>query len=150
MASVLILNQYYPPDPAPTARHARGLAERLATDGHSVAALVGQLSYVAGQGRLPAREHVGGVDVSRIELGSRTGRETMLTRVLGYARYLAGSWWRSRRRDPDLVVCFHNPPIVALVGGSITRRSGARMLYVVQDIHPDIVVAAGWPRLPGP
>jgi glycosyltransferase involved in cell wall biosynthesis len=150
MASVLILNQYYPPDPVPTARHVRGLAERLAADGHSVEALVGQPSYVAGQSQSPARERVGGVDVARIKLGSRTGRGSMPTRVLGYARYLAGSWWRSRRRDPDLVICFHNPPILALVAGSVARRSGARMLYVIQDIHPDIVVAAGRPRVPRP
>src|SRR3954447_7193999 len=148
MASVLILNQYYPPDQVVTARHVRGLAERLAADGHQVAAVVGQPSYVAGQPRQPAADRVGGVDVSRIELGSRTGRGSMATRVLGYGRYLAGSWWRSRHRHPDLVVCFHNPPILGLVAGSISRRTGARMLYVVMDIHPDIVVAAGWPRLP--
>jgi colanic acid biosynthesis glycosyl transferase WcaI len=150
MASVLVLDQYYPPDPVPTARHVRGLAERLAADGHSVAALVGQPSYVAGQAKEPARAQIGGVDVSRIELGSHTGRVSMSARVLGYARYLAGSWWRSRRREPDLVICFHNPPILALVAASIARRAGARMLYVIQDIHPDIVVAAGWPRVPRP
>ncbi len=150
MASVLVLDQYYPPDPVPTARHVRGLAERLAADGHFVAALVGQPSYVAGQTRLPERERVNGVDVLRIELGSRTGRGSTLIRVAGYARYLVGSWLRSRRRNPDLVVCFHNPPVLALIARSVARRSGARMLYVIQDIHPDIVVAAGWPRLPRP
>jgi glycosyltransferase involved in cell wall biosynthesis len=147
---VLVLNQYYPPDVAATGLHAGAIAERLARDGFEVTAVVGQPSYTAGTPEAPSRERRGGVDVRRIGLGRRRGREALAHRIGGYLRYLAGAWRASRDMRPDAILCFHNPPFVGLVAARLARRSGARLVYVPQDIHPDVLVATGWLRLPRP
>src|SRR5688572_18454457 len=147
MASVTLLNQYYEPDRVVTARHAHAIASRLVRDGHRVRAVVGQPSYVAGLPPAPNSEVLDGVEVERIGVGRRRGRERMGTRVEGYVRYLAGAWRRARRIDSDLVICLHNPPLLGLVAADVAKRTGARFIYIVFDIHPDAVVATDFVRL---
>lgn len=145
-----MLNQYFPPDSVSTAGHVKAIAERLVGEGHRVSAVVGQPSYSAGQPAEPERELVDGIDVRRIGLGRSRGRERMRSRVQGYLRYVAGAWRASRGMRPDVVICFHNPPFLPLLGARIARGHGVPMVYVVQDIHPDILLATGWMKLPRP
>jgi colanic acid biosynthesis glycosyl transferase WcaI len=150
VSDVLLLNQYFPPDPAATAAHAEAIAARLVREGHSVTALVGQPSYASGLDRVPERESVEGIEVRRVEVVPRPGRESRSARIAGYMRYLGAARSRARSWRGDLVLAFHNPPPLGLVAASIARRAGARFIHVVQDIHPDIVLATGWMPLPPP
>ena len=87
-------------------------------------------------------------------MGSWRGRRSKLRRFGGYLRYLAGAalvGWRIVRADPpDVVMCFSNPPLVPLVAGWLARRAAGRMVYVIHDIHPDVLLATDWMSLPGP
>ena len=148
MARILILNQYYSPDTAATGSHATAIAESLAAAGHEVEALVGQPSYGTDASDAPASERREGVLVTRLTVGRRRGRERMTTRVGGYLRYLAGTASTGLRRRPEVVLSFHTPPPLPLLGLLIARRSRAALVYVPQDIHPDILVATGFLRLP--
>lgn len=148
MASVLVLNQYFPPDTAVTGIHAAAIARRLSADGFAVTAVVGQPSYSSSLAAAPCREVVDGVVVRRIPLGRMRGREVFVARVAGYLRYLWGAWREGRRLRPEVVLSFHNPPFIGLVAVALANRSGARLVWVVQDIHPDILVATAWRRLP--
>lgn len=150
MARVLVLNQYFPPDTAVTGRHAATIAARLARDGFEVTALVGEPSYAAVGEAAPRVETVDGLRVERVPMGALRGRERLLLRLSGYLRYLGGAYRRGRRHAPDVIVSFHNPPFLGLVAARLARRSGARLIYVPQDIHPDILLATGWLKLPAP
>jgi glycosyltransferase involved in cell wall biosynthesis len=55
-----------------------------------------------------------------------------------------------RTERPDGVMTFHNPPAVGLIGAHLARRHGLRYTYVLYDIHPDILIATRWIRLPAP
>jgi glycosyltransferase involved in cell wall biosynthesis len=147
-ARVLLLNQYFPPDTAVTGHHARSIGARLAADGFEVAAVVGQPSYGEDLPRAPARERRDGMDVIRVQTGRRRGRRRLTRRIGGYARYLAGAWRASRTVRPDLVLAFHNPPLLGLLAAHVAGRRGAKLVLVVEDIHPDIVEATGWVDLP--
>ena len=48
---ILFLNQYFPPDPAPTGILLREIADALAVAGHEVAFASSGQEYRAGQGR---------------------------------------------------------------------------------------------------
>ena len=150
MALVLLLNQYFPPDIAATGRQVQIIASALAERGHRVTAVVAQPSYGAGGRRAPRRERYAGVDVRRVPVGPFRGRRARAVRLAGYVLYLAGAVRATARLAPDVIVTFHNPPLLPGLAINLARRRGARVVYVPQDIHPDILLNSGWIRLPRP
>jgi colanic acid biosynthesis glycosyl transferase WcaI len=151
---VLILNQYVAPDTTPSAHYVSTVAGALAAAGMRVTVLAAEPSY--GEGAIPAplEELRDGVLIRRLRMGSWRGRQSKLRRFGGYLRYLSGAVVVGRRivRDdrPDIVMCFSNPPLVPLVAGWLARRAAGRLVYVIHDIHPDILLATDWMSLPGP
>ena len=61
----LLVNQFYPPDMAPTGQHLHDLARCLVTRGHSVRVLCSRRSYDGG-GEYAAEETLDGVEVRRL------------------------------------------------------------------------------------
>jgi glycosyltransferase involved in cell wall biosynthesis len=152
--SVLVINQYYAPDTASTGHLAAEICGGMARRGLEVGVIAGQPSYAAGLPALAPLEERGGVVVHRVSLGGARGRDRLLLRVLGYVRFLLGAWRQAhtlvRQQTPDAVVTFHNPPFVGLIGARLARRYGLRYTYVLYDIHPDVLIATGYFRLPRP
>lgn len=146
--SILLLNQYYPPDTASTGHYAAVIAARLAAEDFDVTAIVGQPSYVSRLAPAPRTEVLDGVRILRVQLGNRLGRERLSRRVASYLRYLAGAAKHAARVPCDIVICFHNPPFVALLAALLARRRRVPLIYVLYDIHPDVLVLSGWPPLP--
>ena len=118
----LFLNQYGPPDPAPTARLLGELAEALRAQGHTVEVLSQRQSY---QGR-PAR-------------GGRLRRE------LGAAWTILRAGWRPRPIDrrPDVVLALSSPPGLLVVAALLARRHRARLAHWAMDLYPELAVALG-------
>lgn len=133
-----------------TGRQAQMIATALAERGHDVTAVVSQPSYDARVRHAPARERCDGTEVRRVSTGPFRGRRTRAVRLVGYVLYLAGALRASFRRSPDVVVTFHNPPFLPGLAMLIARRCGARVVYVPQDIHPDILLETDWLSLPRP
>jgi glycosyltransferase involved in cell wall biosynthesis len=151
---VLILNQYIAPDTTPSAHYVSAVARALADAGMRVTVLAAEPSYGEGLMRAPLQELRDGLGIRRIRMGSWRGRRSKLRRFGGYLRYLAGAALVGRRivraDPPDIVMCFSNPPLVPLVAGWLARRATGRMVYVIHDIHPDVLLATNWIFLPGP
>ena len=140
--NVLLLNQYFAPDIAPTARLLGELAEALVAAGMQVRAFASSARYAGDGGRLPRREVWRGVDVHRVRATGQ-GRSGSAGRLLDYATYLVPMAARVlTRRCPDVVVCLSTPPLVAAVGARLRRR-GARLVYKVEDLYPEIAFALG-------
>ena len=146
---VLVLNQYYPPDVAATGRIVATICQALAEAGAEVLAIVGQPSYVSDATDAPDHETLAKLTIRRVPMSGLRGRRKFAIRFFGYLRFLYGAWRKAEQSQrPDLVVTFHNPPLLATLGSSLARRFGVPFIYVVQDIHPDIVVRTGWRGLP--
>ncbi len=151
---ILVVNQYFPPDVASTGLLAAEISAAVAAQGVQVTVVAGQPSYTSDATEAPAVETQGNVCIRRLSLGSARGRERMPTRLEGYARFL----WEARRvcdglarsTRLDAVVTFHNPPLVGLIGARLAAAYHLPYTYVLFDIHPDVLKAAGWPRLPWP
>lgn len=115
---VLFLNQYFPPDPAPTGVLLREVADRLRADGHEVDFVAARQDYRAGQQR-----------------GGRMLREL---KALG-SMLLDGL----RRRRADVVISGTSPPCLLVVATLVAAWHRARSIHWVMDLYPEIAVALG-------
>ena len=141
---ILVLNQYYRPGVEATANLLADLCEALAED-YDVTVVTGRLQ---GRDDLPHTEMLNGVRVLRTRSTS-FDRTKLSQRGLNYATYLADSLMRSLSVDPpDLVVCMTDPPIVGDLGVAVSRRFGAPLLVISEDVFPEIATELG--RLTNP
>jgi glycosyltransferase involved in cell wall biosynthesis len=161
---ILLINQYFWPDVAATAQLLAELAEDLGAGGVEVTALAGRGSYVPGKaGKLPRREEWRGVQIRRVWCTS-FGRKSALGRVTDYMTFLVsagiyvalGGWSRGRAAEEQrgrgaerkkdkhrkVVVCLSTPPLVAVLG-LLARLRGARFVYKVEDLYPDVAIMLG-------
>jgi colanic acid biosynthesis glycosyl transferase WcaI len=151
---VLILNQYVVPDTTASARYVFAIARALADAGMDVTVLAAEPSYHDAPVSAPHHEVRDRVRIVRQPLGRWAGHRSKARRLGGYLRYLAGAALLGARivRDagPDLVMCFSNPPFTPLIARWLARRAGSPMVYVIHDLHPDILVATNRAFLPRP
>ncbi|MCB1204044.1 MAG: glycosyltransferase family 4 protein [Verrucomicrobiae bacterium] len=116
----LFVNQFVPPDPAPTARLLGEVAEELQGRGHE-AMLVGDRIDYRGAKTL---------------LGSRALREARsLLRLLGKMLTTPRA---------DVIVCLTSPPMLPWVAYlARIRHRGAKLIHWAMDLYPDVAVALG-------
>ena len=142
---VLILNEYFPPDTAATAKMAQVVADALA-ERHRVTVLCGRPSYDPTE-RHPyyflRREVRGRLTVERV--GSTAyPRFRMSRRVLNYLSYLALAVPRALFSRCDVIVAMTDPPMEGIAGAFVaTRLTGRPFVYNVRDMYPDMAVEGG-------
>lgn len=143
---VLILSQYYHPEPIPKPSE---LADELIRRGHEVSVLTGLPNYptgklAAGYRLVPwKRELLEGARVLRVfELPYHGG--ATLGRFANYGSFLVASSIGSLALGPvDAVYVWHPPLTVGLTASWIRGLRGIPYLYDVQDVWPDEAILAG-------
>ncbi len=115
---VLFLNQYFPPDPAPTGVLLAELAERLRADGHEVEFVGSGKAYRAGPGS-----------------GSRLRREA------GALLQMLRAGLRAPRAE--VVISASSPPCLLIAATLIAWRHRARSVHWAMDLYPELAVALG-------
>jgi glycosyltransferase involved in cell wall biosynthesis len=148
---ILLINQFYTPDPAPTGQLLSHVADALAAAGHDVKVVCARQSYV-GAGRVGllacpraegARESYGGSEglhVHRVPC-ARFGHGHA-ARLLSYASFYAGVLRHVLTGPrPDLVLTLTTPPLLSLAGTVAKRLRGARHVIWEMDVYPDVAVA---------
>src|SRR5690606_32450997 len=96
---VTIVNQFFPPDLAPTAHLAASLARHRAAQGDEVTVVTSRGDYVTTAGgpsgavELPTGRGPGRVRVVRLRIPGG-GKSSVLTRLEGYAGFTVGAWIR--------------------------------------------------------
>jgi colanic acid biosynthesis glycosyl transferase WcaI len=139
---IVLLNQFYVPDVAPTGLYLHDLARSLVRRGHDVTVIASRHAY-GGGGEYPERELVEGVHVRRLA-GSAFGRGTVPGKLADYAAYYVGLAARiARSIRPDLVVSLTTPPYLGLVGKYMAEVRGAQHAHWVMDVYPDVMSAHG-------
>lgn len=145
---ILLLNQYYVPDVAPTGRYLHDIARELVRRGHSVTVWCSRRSYNGGEVTYKREEVIDGVYVQRLRaLGY--GRRSILSRLGDYATFyglLARRCMLAGRRNQsqfDAVVSLTTPPYIGILGNLIARRCNAVSIQWVMDVYPDVMVAHG-------
>lgn len=140
---ILFTHRFFWPDAAPYATFLRAIADRCARAGHDVEVFAGIPSYNGAAEPVLRRETLGGVRVTRGFI-FRQEKRSMLLRLANVAIYCALLFVRILRSRPDVVTASTYPPIVAaLTAGLAAHLVGARFLYHVQDIHPEVSKLSG-------
>ncbi|MCS7312470.1 MAG: glycosyltransferase family 4 protein [Acidobacteria bacterium] len=142
---ILVLNRCYPPEVGATGRVLRDLA-RVWVQRHRVTVLTGRPSD--GPERYPyywvCRSEDEGVVVERV--GSTAfSRRRMFGRLADYLSYMVLAFLRTLtiRPRPDVLMAMTDPPLTSLIGAIVAKLRGIPWIYNIQDLHPDMAVAAG-------
>ncbi len=140
---ILILNQFYPPDRAPTGQVAHDLARFLRSRGHEVVALASRRGYME-RTLYPAREVMDGVAVERVWT-LPYGFTRHWRKLLSYGSFYmaAGVRLMRLRPRPDVVIVLTTPPYVGLLVRLAGLVRGWRRVHWVMDLYPDVMVAHG-------
>lgn len=137
--AVVLVNQFYPPDHAPTGIYLAGLAQELASNA-PVRVLTGRASYDGDQ-VFSAREAQGAVRVHRVWT-PRLGRLRGLGRLAGYLCFAVGVYWRlACGPRPRAVLALTTPPFLGWVVALAARWRGVPHMHWVMDAWPDALMA---------
>ncbi len=147
---ILLLNQYYPPDTAATAKMAATIAETLAAR-HRVTVLAARPSYDPTEFHpyyLLRREQHGNLTIERVG-ATAYPRFRMRGRVANYLSYLALAVPRALVLRADLILAMTDPPIAGLAGALIAWLQRRPFLYNIRDLYPDMAIGGdilrpGW------
>ena len=152
LCRILVVNQYFTPDIASSGQLLNELCVGLSDKGHELTVVCSQPSYESSGKNAPIYEEIDSIKVHRISMKGTRGRNNFLVRSLGYMRFLIFGWFLAKtlakENKYDVVMALSNPPFVGVIGALISRKISIPFLSVMYDVHPDIVLATGWMRLP--
>jgi colanic acid biosynthesis glycosyl transferase WcaI len=138
---VLLLNLYYPPDTAATARMAQTVADALANR-HEVTVLCGRPSYDPTERRrwrLYQSQPAGGVKVIRV--GSTDyPRVQMKKRIFNYLSYVFLAVPRALVFPCEVILAMTDPPFEGIVGAFVAMLKNKPYVYNIRDLYPDMAV----------
>jgi colanic acid biosynthesis glycosyl transferase WcaI len=141
--NLLLVNQYYPPDTAPTGQYLHQLARTLVQRGHAVTVLCSRRAYNGPEVYAPVQD-LDGVRVERVRaLGF--GRKSALGKVLDYASFYVMLACRllARRPHTDVMIALTTPPYLGLLVRWAARLKGAAHAHWIMDVYPDVLAAHG-------
>jgi glycosyltransferase involved in cell wall biosynthesis len=168
---LVFLNQYYPPDAAPTGVMLKALVEGLLEDGHEVTVLCAAGGYAGAQAGRVKREDIGiGMEeetrkrnepavpssstdpqspMPRLRIvrigATKFGRGSFVGKLLDYASYFAGVAWKllTMRPVPQRIVALTTPPYLSVLARLVSKLRGADHAHWVMDLYPDVMAAHG-------
>ena len=118
---VLLLNQFYPPDVAPTGQALQDLARALRARGHEVQVLHSRAAY-----------------------GTSTSSTAQARKALDYATFGVRLVLASRTVSrPDVIVSLTTPPYLGLLCSVVPGWRGVARVEWIMDVYPDVLAAHG-------
>ena len=143
---VLILSQYYDPEPVPKPGE---LAVALHERGHEVSVLTGYPNYPSGtlydgyRLRLFERSMINGIPIVRTYEYPDHGTRVR-GRLLNYGSVVASMILAiPRLRRADVMYVWHPPLTIGIAAWLVSRFRGIPFVYDVQDIWPESAVLSG-------
>jgi len=137
----LLLNQFYPPDGAPTGQYLHDLARELVNRGHAVRVVCSRHAYGTGEDLGPGGV-LDGVEVRRVR-GATFAPASLPGRIVAHSLYffqaIACALLGSPR--PDLVLSATSPPFLGLAGAIAHRWRGVAHAEWTMDLYPDVIEA---------
>lgn len=140
---ILFTDRYFWPDATSYGANLRSIAEALASEGHQVHVFSSRPSY-----RSRSAQAVGDdpttIRIRRCFVFQEHGAH-MVVRLVNLVLYCSALFMNVLRTRADVVVAATNPPVLAAWTASVAARwSGARFIYHLQDIHPEVVELSDW------
>jgi len=145
---ILFINQYFPPDGAPTGLMLERVAEELAEQGHEVTVLCAEGGYAGTgtKGAVDCNDHRANSRFRVVRVGGPGfGRRTFLGKIADYAFFYFGVARHLAfiRPKPDRIVALTTPPYLSILARFFSRVRGGDHAHWVMDLYPDVMVAHG-------
>ncbi len=147
---VLVISQYFPPETAAAANRLRSIVRTLNDAGHEVVVVAEKPNYPEG---IVQEEYRGGLFEERVVDGVRIIYTwvyaqpdlTFLNRILLYASFMVTAVMGALRTEGsfDVVLASSPPLFVGLAGWATAKLKGAKFVFDVRDIWPDLAIAMG-------
>jgi len=152
--SVVMISQWFPPEHAPIGYMVKELATYLSQQGWEVEVITGFPNHPTGRVQPPyskgriLRERLDGVDVSRLWLFT-SERLNFLTRALNFLSFTFSVLvYLLFRTKPKLVFAVLQPLPMGAVLSLLARIRGFKLVFSIQDLHPDVLIDLGLIRNP--
>lgn len=144
MRKIIFVNRFYRPDHSATAQLLTDLAEKLAASGLSVHIVASRQLYQDSHANLSPREILAGVDIYRTWT-SRFGRGNLLGRAFDYLSFYLSSSIQLIRivKRGDILVVKTDPPMLSVVGATVAKIKGAKLINWLQDLFPEVAKELG-------
>ncbi len=139
---ILLVNQFYAPDLAPTGQLLQDVALDLAQHGHEVAVLCSASTYASGG----QEGHGTGETIRVMRVGGRDGACRGFGGVLMRQLAFHAAAFRQARRlnpAPEVVVALTSPPLIGLTMQWALRKTRPKHVQWVMDLYPHVLVAHG-------
>jgi glycosyltransferase involved in cell wall biosynthesis len=146
---IALLNQFYPPDVAPTGQALQDLARALAARGHEVLVGTSQSAYADTPGTSPEPAGQDGVRVHRLGGASPT-RMGMAGKAAEHGLFAARLAVASLNLPrPDVIVALTTPPYTGFLASLLPGWRGVARVEWIMDVYPDVLSAHGLIRRQG-
>ncbi|MFT6451023.1 MAG: glycosyltransferase involved in cell wall biosynthesis [Halocynthiibacter sp.] len=134
--NILLSHPYFPPDTPPYGQILEKIAEALVREGHHVTIYSGGRSYRGTPLKSARKKTKASIEIRRIPLPRN--------RPLGALIYALGLFWMTLKSRPDVVMAASAPPVISGLAAALgAKLCGAKMIYHLQDIHPEVSEALG-------
>ncbi len=143
---LVFLNQYFPPDEAPTGVMLESVAAQAAKDGHQVTIICSEGGY-AGSGQQFITEGApksSDYQIIRVRT-PKLGRRTFLGKIIDYLAFYIGVAIKlaTLSSRPDRVIALTTPPYLSILARLFSKFYGATHAHWVMDLYPDVMQAHG-------
>ena len=140
----IFINQYYPPDLAPTGVILRDVAEEMVARGIRVTILCSKGGY---SGKGAEGQYTGAssqVEVVQVPT-FRYGRQTLIGKLCDYASFFLFALLHALmvKGKPTCYVAMTTPPYLGVLTRLVSKFRGASHAHWVMDLYPDVMVAHG-------
>jgi len=140
---LLFVNQYFPPDEALTGQILGEVVACLAAKGVVGEVITSNRSYADQRKRYPNQATWRGVKVCRVS-STGFGRSSTFRRTADYFTFLAGAGLSLLRGPrPDVIVGLSTPPMLGAAAVLAGKLRGARAVYWVMDLYPELAFVLG-------
>jgi len=140
---LLLTHRYFVPDSAPYGVILHKIVKDLAAAGHDVEVFTSLPSYGRNKSKAPRLEHMGEILIRRVWVLAEANRNPIV-RVFNVLVYCISLFFYILRARADVVSAATFPPVLAAWTASLAARlCGARFVYHVQDIHPEVSIYSG-------
>lgn len=136
---ILMVNQFFWPDIAPTGQYLCDLARHFCAEGHEVTVICSGGSY--------AQTECDDQDAPPVRIIRVPGlpyNRGALARLFSYSTFFTGALWHEFRVPrPDIVLTMTTPPLLAVAGAIMKAVRGTRHFIWEMDLFPDAFVTLG-------
>ena len=135
---LLLTHRYFWPDTAPYALMLRTIGEGMVDAGHEVHVFASKPSYRDVGALAAKRELLGRLNVRRCWV-FQENRKNPVLRAVNVVLYALALFFHVLRLRPDVVTASTFPPVLAAWWASLAARLvGAKFVYHMMDIHPEV------------